>query len=64
MLLQVVVYVQRLIAKHTVSAPNVSAVPYLSDLLSISDCPCTSLSGCWLMLVAMLWYTFPIYMLT
>ncbi len=38
MLLQVVVYVQRLIAKHAVSAPNMSAVPYFSDLLSMSDC--------------------------
>lgn len=37
MLLQVVVYVQRLIAKHTVSTPSMTAVPYFSDLLSISD---------------------------
>lgn len=37
MLLQVVVYVQRLIAKHTVSAPSMSALPYLSDLLSNSE---------------------------
>lgn len=64
MWLQVVVYVQRLIAKHTVSAPKMSAVPYLSDLLSSSDFTLHILSGCCLMLVAKLWRVSPIYMLT